>query len=65
LNALPFNDDALIGYHSKEAKLFQMVINQNYDKEQRPPGIENVGEKRTLECKKMAIFEIAFDLDSL
>jgi hypothetical protein len=44
LNALPFNDDALIGYRSKEAKLFQMVINQNYDKEQRPPGIENVGE---------------------
>jgi hypothetical protein len=50
LNALPFNDDALIGYRSKEAKLFQMVINQNYDKEQRPPGIENVGENiRTLE----------------
>jgi hypothetical protein len=51
LNALPFNDDALIGYRSKEAKLFQMVINQNYDKEQRPPGIENVGENiRMQEC---------------
>jgi hypothetical protein len=43
LNGLPFNDDEVIHFRSREADLFRKVINNFYDKDQRPPGVFHVG----------------------
>ena len=40
-----FNDDQVLNFGAREAKLYKKVMNSNYDKYQRPPGVENVGKR--------------------
>ena len=44
VKCLPFNDEDVIRFRSKESELASKVLNAYYDKEQRPPGVEHVGE---------------------
>ena len=44
-HCLPFNDPEVLNFRSRESELFKKVYNQFYDKDQRPPGVENVGKK--------------------
>jgi hypothetical protein len=42
-HCLPFNDDEVLKFRSRESVLFKKVLNELYDKDQRPPGVEHVG----------------------